>query len=241
MYMHILQKDKALRPFGLKRRRRRSTPSFCQKLAQDLDRADYIRSPTYCQRYTKHNNSQSPLVRLPAELRQEILYNTMDDDDLLSPSEFGRVTTDLSLLCKTSYEDVKIVAKRWRAERFISQQDRDEHRVFWDVLFAEYKTSIKNIALMSCAQRPRSSKRARFYQTGRQRKKEDAKIVIGGKTASYRSRYPEAHWHGKPFVFKQWAAPSQQMREETEVWRAIRRRKKVELESGRVSKKAEIY
>jgi len=83
------------------RKRKRSKPlSFCQRLATQLEDADYHSLPACYHKLTDRNNDKSPLVRLPAELRQEILYHTIDQEELLS-IDFGHWSKVLADVCKT--------------------------------------------------------------------------------------------------------------------------------------------
>lgn len=69
----IGQKPKSKRP--------KSNLSYCQQLAQDLDRSEAFKK---LKPGCRERPSHSLLLALPAEIRQHILCNVLDDDDILS-------------------------------------------------------------------------------------------------------------------------------------------------------------
>lgn len=92
-------------------KKRKYTQSYCQRLAQNLDRFDQkptVRNDNNC------NIPLPPILRLPAELRQDIIFQTRGDDGLYSPRP-DKETGNLSLVCKAFAADVKIVKKLWDA------------------------------------------------------------------------------------------------------------------------------
>ena len=124
-----------------KKRKKPKAQSFCQRLALDLDKDDRHRLRS---RRAEHNNQKSPLIRLPAELRQEMLCHVLDDETLLLRDTYllRAQMNGLPLVRRTVRKDVAEVTKRWRKCRvvllrdypIISQRDDDSDS---DSLFEE--------------------------------------------------------------------------------------------------------
>ncbi|KAI5367633.1 hypothetical protein Slin14017_G026690 [Septoria linicola] len=89
-------------------KKRKQKAPFCLSFSRRLDR--FHESPGV---YDSTRRQPLPfMLRLPAELRQQILDIVLDDDDVLFPRPNSR-TQALALTCKTFAMDVREVMKLW--------------------------------------------------------------------------------------------------------------------------------
>ncbi|KAK6389190.1 hypothetical protein LTR65_006952 [Meristemomyces frigidus] len=157
MYVHMSQPDTTSAPPASKRKRRKPALSFCRGLVHDLDRADHPISPARHAKATEHNNVNSALISLPAEIRQAILRDVLDDHDLLHQTKINRRTKSLAHVCKTMQCDVQRVAQKWRGRREVLLRERGEERGAFAALIADFMAPVAAaaVALRRQGRRPR--------------------------------------------------------------------------------------
>lgn len=97
--------------------------SYCQRLARHLDRFDENPGAWLPELRTPPCH----FLSLPLELRQDILYNVLEDDEMGIPRP-NSTTRDLTLVCKDFARDIKEVSGLWdRRVTFLRKLHGHEH------------------------------------------------------------------------------------------------------------------
>lgn len=106
---HAMYRKKLL-PIPDKKKSRGRKATYCQRLARHLERFD--ENPDL---WTgKKTTPPPPLLRLPPELRQNILFHVLDEDEIRIPRP-NSTTRDLALVCKQFAADLPPVMRMWDA------------------------------------------------------------------------------------------------------------------------------
>lgn len=153
-----------------KKKRHWNRLSFCQKLARTLENNDRNHTETSAarkQERTRHNNARSPLTSLPAELRQEILYFAIEDEDLLHKTKMKRRARALARVCKTLRDDMHLVQKRWKTRHDQLLRDRDVQRghfnSYIEDLMAPIQTHARCMRTWSGVRQPTGALTSRLF------------------------------------------------------------------------------
>lgn len=101
---------KSLLPTADKKKSRSRKASYCQRLARHLDRFD--ENPELWM--SGRTIYPPPFLRLPPELRQDILFHVLEGDEVRIPRP-NSITLDLALVCKQFREDLPAVTRMWDA------------------------------------------------------------------------------------------------------------------------------
>lgn len=99
---------KKLLPTADQKKSRGRKATYCQRLARHLDRLDE-NPQVWIERQTLPT---PPFLNLPAELRQNILYHALEDDEISIPRP-NSTTRDLELVCKQFAADLPAVQMMW--------------------------------------------------------------------------------------------------------------------------------
>ncbi|KAK5722202.1 hypothetical protein LTR17_014305 [Elasticomyces elasticus] len=102
-------------PYQITRPEESANETFRERLARNLGHKSKS-SSAFCKR-TIHNNSKSPFIRLPPEIRQEILNLSVEDNELNHGTKLKRRSRTRALVCKTMHADMQFVRPRWLARR----------------------------------------------------------------------------------------------------------------------------
>lgn len=152
MYARMAQPDTQT----ARKRKRKSTHSFCQDLALSLAKADRRPPSAYYTNRIKHNNSKSPFLRLPTEVRQQILLHTLHDREMVHQTKINRHTRTLLRVCKTIRDDMPFVIRAWRELNKILLAERQKERDAFESLIADLLAPVAaTSAVVSQFKRPR--------------------------------------------------------------------------------------
>ncbi|KAK5755521.1 hypothetical protein LTS12_014389 [Elasticomyces elasticus] len=237
--------------------------AFCQRLAQALDEADYaMTGPTaatqskapyetfreclarhlnqiqlsicaYEQR-TIHNNNQSPFIRLPPEIRQEILDLSVTDSELNHGSKLGRKYRTRSRVCKTMHADMQLVRSRWhvRRRKFLAEL-RAGRGEFHDYI-KELMTPIIIGTILPNRSSTKQSNRQSFYNhhgSDPSREVQRQRLKSAAATSAHRDSYMPSRpaTADKRWNARRWELKSKAECDAVEEWRALAQRRKEEL------------
>ncbi|KAK4553980.1 hypothetical protein LTR86_008821 [Recurvomyces mirabilis] len=121
----------------------------------------------------RHNMRHSPLVKLPAELRQMILYYSASDAELKHGSRLGRRFRTRACICTTLRDEMDIVRRQWLERRRVLREMRVHERPGYDNgfgrLMQDYMAPIHAAAVvirrcktLSCEEKRKERKRAKW-------------------------------------------------------------------------------
>ncbi|KAK5734245.1 hypothetical protein LTR17_009076 [Elasticomyces elasticus] len=236
--------------------------AFCQRLAQALDEADYaiMTGPTaatqskapsetfreclarhlgqkqtsicaYEQR-TIHNNDQSPFIRLPPEIRQEILDLSVTDNELNHGSKLHRKYRTRSRVCKTMHADMQFVRPRWLARKQKLLAELRAERGEFHSYIKELMTPILTSTILS--NRRKQSNRQSFnnhHGSDSSREVQRQRLKSAATSSAYRNRYmpDQPVSTDKRWNERRWQPKSEAERDAVQEWRTLAQRRKEEL------------
>ncbi|KAK5676326.1 hypothetical protein LTS10_011138 [Elasticomyces elasticus] len=235
---------------------KRST--FCQRLALALDEADDAiaaqseapyetfreclarhlgqKQTSICayEQRTIHNNDQSPFIRLPTEIRQEILDLSVVDNELNHGSKLGRKYRTRSRVCKTMHADMQLVRQRWlvRRRRFLAEL-RAERGEFHSYI-KELMTPIIIGTILPNRRSTKQSNRQSFYNhhgSDPSREVQRQRLRSAATSSAHRNRYMPSQpvSTDKRWNDRRWTPKSKAERDAVEEWRTLAQRRKEEL------------
>lgn len=208
------------------------TLSYCQRLVQRLDRIDAARTAL------REQPPSSRLLELPREIRQHILYNTLDDREI-SWSLGNQQSRRLSAVCSALKADMTWVCERWRERKEELLAEQEIQRGAFDTYM---KDLMEPVLSMSAAVRPR-----RPYNAGRKRRNEkrNEQRRLSDKHAAslradqrYHSGFEEVEGRAHPWHEKAWIPRSQAEAEEVSKWRLQRESRKAKETTNKTVKQA---
>ncbi|USW49446.1 hypothetical protein Slin15195_G027650 [Septoria linicola] len=145
----------SLMPLTSKKRKQKAP--FCLSFSRRLDR--FHESPGV---YDSTRRQPLPfMLRLPAELRQQILDIVLDDDDVLFPRPNSR-TQALALTCKTFAMDVREVMKLWEVREGVLRSQLGTDREGLSSYMQDLLAPLKSASMAyGCQYRVRAKNNAR--------------------------------------------------------------------------------
>lgn len=242
------------KPKSAKKRRNNKTGlSFCQQLVEILDKKVSSSPTAVYDKRTHHNNTRWHLISLPAELRQDILALSIDDEALVHTAKLKRRARSLALVCKTLRGDMRLVRTQWlaRHEGLVHARGaaREQFRDYIRDLMAPIRTRAQQVSSWQAMRGPtRVAKRADFTKGNGGLREEieqvDRRFQIvdddpvyverglgRGSPAKCDSAEPSkpSGKRGQPWGLSRWKLRSAEEAEAQEVWRQQRVRKVAEL------------
>ena len=95
-----------------KKTKPKDSGSYCQRLVRDLDRAEIPRQKHRPGSRDRERRRTSRLLALPPEIRQQILYLTLDDEELIRAPP-AQTALKLSVVCYIFKSDMDWVLQQW--------------------------------------------------------------------------------------------------------------------------------
>ncbi|KAK3721962.1 hypothetical protein LTR37_002778 [Vermiconidia calcicola] len=239
LYVHVASGNLATRATAIKsmrKNKRKSTLSFCQKLARDIELADTTRMKSPSDR---NLSSPAKLLALPAELRQLIFYHVHGDDEI-AHCALDETAQKLASVCRTSRDDINCVFRLWT-------QRKKELLVVRSGVFDCYMTELMAPLLSASKSLSRTQGLAGIAKRKQYRAAEnDAKRMHHKRSTAVstyeQQRHSGLYDNGRLWVVKKWSTHTRGEVEDAEMWRKRResRIKAIAHEKNRDERKARL-
>lgn len=158
---------KELLPTADKKKSHRRKGTYCQKLARRLDRFD--EDPSLWKPELKL--PPPPFLRLPTELRQNILFHVLEDDEVSIPRP-NSMTRDLAQVCSVFAADLPAVVNMWDARAALTSKLFGYEKSTMSALIKDMMGPIKSASAALKTQKSLRSVGCKKEKDRKQRKKQ---------------------------------------------------------------------